>query len=151
MNFLGNAVWAFAAGALIPVMAILNAGLARATGGQPLVAASILFAVGFMACLVLALGTGARGLGEIAAAPSYVFAGGLIVAFYVVSVTLLAPRFGIGNTILFVMIAQIITSAAIDHFALFGAAMREVSPMRVAGLAVMIAGLVIAQLGTTSR
>lgn len=147
MNFLGYALWAAAAGALIPVMAILNGTLARATG-QPAVAATILFAVGFSACLLFSLLSGARGLGAIDTAPPRAFAGGLIVAFYVVSVTLLAPRFGIGNTILFVMVAQIVTSAAIDHFALFGAAQREVTSMRIVGLVVMVSGLAIAQLGS---
>lgn len=71
--------------------------------------------------------------------------GGLIVAFYVLSVTLLAPRFGIGNAILFVMVAQIFTSAAIDHFGLFGAILRPVSLLRAGGLAVLLLGLVISQ------
>lgn len=34
MSILSFAVWAFAAGAMIPVMAILNAGLARAAGSH---------------------------------------------------------------------------------------------------------------------
>jgi transporter family-2 protein len=44
------ALWAFAAGALIPLMAILNAGLARAVGG-PVQAAVCLFTVGLLTSL----------------------------------------------------------------------------------------------------
>lgn len=146
MQYLRYALWAMAAGAFIPVMAVLNARLGRSLG-EPLQAVFILFAVGFavsgVACLLL---TGSlpslRALTQI---PFVNLSGGLIVAFYVLSVTLLAPRFGIGNAILFVMVAQIFTSAAIDHFGLFGAALRPVSLLRAGGLAVLLLGLVISQ------
>lgn len=146
MQYLRYALWAMAAGAFIPVMAVLNARLGRSLG-EPLQAVFILFAVGFVvsgvACLLL---TGSlpslRALTQI---PFVNLSGGLIVAFYVLSVTLLAPRFGIGNAILFVMVAQIFTSAAIDHFGLFGAALRTVSLLRAGGLAVLLLGLVISQ------
>jgi len=44
MSNVSYAVWAFAAGALIPLMAILNAGLARSAGG-PALASVILFTI----------------------------------------------------------------------------------------------------------
>jgi len=50
MSTITYAVWAFAAGALIPLMAILNAGLARATGGT-IQATVLLFATGLTASL----------------------------------------------------------------------------------------------------
>jgi bacterial/archaeal transporter family-2 protein len=56
MSTITYAVWAFAAGALIPLMAILNAGLARATGGT-IQATVLLFATGLTASLVLAVTT----------------------------------------------------------------------------------------------
>lgn len=56
---------------------------------------------------------------------------------------MLAPRFGVGNAMLFVMTAQILTFAAIDHFALFGASVRPLDTMRIAGLAMMLAGLAV--------
>jgi transporter family-2 protein len=59
MSTIGYAFWAFAAGALIPLMAILNAGLARPSGGI-VQATVILFAVGLVAALVLALLMNAR-------------------------------------------------------------------------------------------
>lgn len=146
MQYLRYALWAMAAGAFIPVMAVLNARLGRSLG-EPLQAVFILFAVGFivsgLACLLL---TGSLpSFTAITQVPWVNFSGGLIVAFYVLSVTLLAPRFGIGNAILFVMVAQIFTSAAIDHFGLFGAALRPVSLLRAGGLVVLLLGLVISQ------
>ena len=147
MSTFSYALWAFAAGALIPLMAILNAGLARATGGM-LQATVLLFATGLTASLLVAVISGAR-IPELHAltriAPAN-YAGGLIVAFYVLSITFLAPRFGVGNAILFAVTAQLVTSAVIDHFALAGAALRPVTLMRVVGLLIVIAGVVITQI-----
>lgn len=146
LRFAGFAVWAAAAGALIPFMAILNGRLGRALG-EPLLAPVLLFAVG----LLTALTVGFVATGQVPdlrlamRARPVDFAGGAIVAAYVISVTLLAPRFGIGNAILFVMTAQIFTSALIDHYGLLGAALRPVTAPRLTGLAIMVLGLALSQ------
>jgi len=147
MSTISYALWAFAAGALIPLMGILNASLAQATGG-PAQATVILFATGLTAALLLATLMSVRipHLQTLTSIPPSQYAGGLIVGFYVLSVTFLAPRFGIGNVILFAVTAQLLTSAAIDHFALAGAALRPLTPMRSAGLLIVIAGLILTQL-----
>jgi transporter family-2 protein len=148
MSTFPYALWAFAAGALIPLMAILNAGLARAAGGM-IQATVLLFAAGLLAALLLAAIAGARfpGIQALLRVPPFQYAGGLIVGFYVLSITFLAPRFGVGNAILFAVAAQLVTSAVIDHFALAGAALRPVTTIRVVGLFVVIAGLVLTQAG----
>lgn len=140
------AAWSALAGVFIPVMAVLNARLGRALG-EPLHAPVVLFAVGLAIVAISAFGTTGTlpsPTALVRAAPAD-FAGGAIVAFYIVSVTLLAPRFGVGNTILFVMTAQLFSSAVIDHFGLFGAALRRMTPMRAAGLALLLAGLWLTQ------
>lgn len=148
LRFAGYAVWAAAAGALIPFMAILNGRLGRALG-DPLLAPVLLFAVGLVTSLVVALFVTGHvpDLRQALSARPIDFAGGAIVAGYVISVTLLAPRFGIGNTILLVMTAQIFTSALIDHFGLLGAMVRPLTGLRSLGLAVMLAGLALTQVG----
>jgi transporter family-2 protein len=151
MSTVSFALWAFAAGALIPLMAILNAGLARAVDG-PIQAAVILFATGLLATLLIAAAAAVRvpefaAIGRIAPIQ---YAGGLIVAFYVLSITFLAPRFGVGNAILFAVTAQLFSSAAIDHFALAGAAPRPLSTARMAGLAIVIVGVVLTQIADRS-
>jgi len=141
------ALWAFAAGALIPLMAILNAGLARAVGG-PVQAAVILFTVGLVTSLLVAATATMRipELPTIVRIPPAQFAGGVIVAFYVLSITFLAPRFGVGNAILFAVTAQLISSAVIDHYALAGASLRPLTSIRVLGLTIVIVGLVLTQI-----
>lgn len=71
----------------------------------------------------------------------------MLVAFYVLSITWVAPRFGIGNAIFFVLLGQMLAATAIDQFALFGAAQRPLSLMRGAGLAMMAAGIALIQRG----
>jgi transporter family-2 protein len=148
MTVLAYAAWAFAAGAMIPLMAILNAGLARAAGG--IVQASVLlFAIGLLATLALSSVVAARlpGFGTLSAIAPRQYAGGLIVAFYVLSITFLAPRFGVGNAILLAVTAQLVTAALIDHFALAGATLRPMTVVRAIGLAIVILGVVISQVG----
>jgi transporter family-2 protein len=140
------AIWAFGAGALIPLMGILNAGLARASGGI-IQATGLLFATGLIASLVLAAMTRTpiptiQTLLHIA---PHRYAGGLIVGFYILSITFLAPRFGVGNAILFAVTAQLITSALIDHFALAGATLRPLTTLRAIGLLIVIAGVIVTQ------
>jgi transporter family-2 protein len=146
MSSITYALWAFCAGALIPLMAILNAGLARGAGGT-VQATLLLFGTGFIATLLFAVVTatplpGLHALARIA--PSH-YAGGLIVGFYILSITFLAPRFGVGNAILFAVTAQLLTSAAIDQFALAGAIARPLTTVRMIGLLVVIVGVVITQ------
>jgi transporter family-2 protein len=147
MSTITYALWAFCAGALIPLMAILNAGLARATGGT-VQATALLFATGLTASLVVAAATRTplptiQTLAHIA--PSK-YAGGVIVGFYILSITFLAPRFGVGNAILFAVTAQLLTSAFIDNFGLAGATLRPLTTMRAIGLFIVVAGVVITQI-----
>jgi len=147
MSSVSYALWAFAAGALIPLMAILNAGLARGAGG-PVQASVILFAIALLASLLVAAIATARipEFADLVRTPPCRYAGGLIVAFYVLSITFLAPRFGIGNAIMFAVTAQLLSSAAIDHFALAGAALRPLTALRLLGLIIVIIGVVLTQI-----
>jgi transporter family-2 protein len=146
------AAWAFAAGAGIPIMAVLNSGLARALGSAS-AAVVVLLLVGLAAALVvLGLTSGAGGLAAGVQADRAVggwswpmVTGGLIFVFYIFSATLLVPRFGVANTILCVVVAQIVVSAVIDHFGLFGMPVRPVDGLRMAGLGLVLTGLVLTQ------
>ena len=135
------------AGFGIPVLAALNAQLG-ARIGAPVAASVVLFAMALLACLiVLALTGQAPALAAIPQQPRYLFAAGLFVAFYVLSVTWIAPRFGVGNAVFCVLLGQMIAATLIDHFGLFGAAIRTVSVMRATGIAAMVAGVVLIQRG----
>jgi transporter family-2 protein len=133
-----------AAGIGIPVLAGLNAALGTRLG-NPAAAAVCLFAVAFLAAsLVFAL-TGAHGLGGVTKPPRHLFLAGLLVAFYVLSITWVAPKFGVGNAIFFVLIGQLISAALIDHFGLFGARMVPLTAARITGIGLMLAGVFLTQ------
>jgi transporter family-2 protein len=147
MTYFRYAIWAALAGAFIPVMAVLNARLGR-TLGEPMHAAFLLFVVGLVATgLTSLLLTGRLPSPTLLGQVELVnYGGGLIVGFYVVSITIIAPRFGVGNAILFVMTAQVFSSAAIDQFGWFGAVVRPVTAVRLAGLALILMGLALSQI-----
>ena len=146
MNPLTAAAIMLAAGIGIPILAALNAGLGRHVGA-PASAAVVLFMVAFVVALATALVTGPAPLARFATAPREGYLAGLLVAFYVLSITWVAPHFGVGNAVLFVILGQMISFTAIDHFGLFGANQTPVSAMRLAGIGLMAVGVVLTQKG----
>lgn len=134
-----------AAGIGIPILAALNAALGQVIG-SPVAAGAVLFAVAFTATLILLALSGVQPLTRLGAAPRHLFLAGLLVAFYVLSVTHVAPRFGVGNAIFFVLVGQMISAAAIDHYGLFGAQISLLTPLRAAGIGLMAAGVWVTRL-----
>jgi bacterial/archaeal transporter family-2 protein len=131
------------AGIGIPILAALNARLG-ARIGSPAAAAMVVFTVALCAgALTMMLTTGPKPLAQLASQPPHLFTAGLFMAFYVLSVTFIAPRFGVGNAIFCVLLGQMISATVIDQFGLFGANLRPVTLMRAAGLGVMASGLVL--------
>ena len=143
-------IWAGLAGAFIPVMAILNARLGKAIGSG-LHAPVIAFTVSIvLACVIsLALTKSLPNLNKLTNVKPFEYLGGFIVAFYVISATLLAPKIGVANFIVCAVSSQIITSVLIDNYGLFGATVREVSTTRIVGVLLLLIGLVITQLADT--
>jgi transporter family-2 protein len=136
-----------AAGIGIPILAALNAQLG-ARIGAPAAAAAVLFVVAFAGAAAVMLATGsARALAALPGQPAHLFLGGLLVAFYVLSITFVAPRFGVGNAVFFVLLGQMISAAAIDHWGLFGAVERPLTLTRAGGIALMAAGIAVIQRG----
>lgn len=128
----------------IPILAALNAALGVRLA-SPVAAAVVLFCVALLSVTTVWLVTGARGMSGLAEAPKHLLLGGTLVAFYVLSVTFIAPRFGVGNAVFFVLLGQLISAAAIDHFGLFGARVSPLGLTRATGIAVMALGVWITQ------
>ena len=133
------------AGIGIPLLAALNAALGVRIG-SPAAAACVLFLIALSASAVLTAITGPATLLKIPTAPKHLLLGGLLVAFYVISVTYIAPHFGVGNAVFFVLLGQLISAAAIDHFGLFGAQISPLGLTRAAGIALMATGVWLTQL-----
>ena len=80
----------------------------------------------------------------------FAFGAGLIVAFHVISATVLAPKIGVANFIVMAVSRQILFSLMIDHFGLFGAPIKPVDLTKIFGAGLLLLGVAITQL-TASR
>ncbi|MGH8172042.1 MAG: DMT family transporter, partial [Rhodanobacteraceae bacterium] len=134
------AAMALGVGALIPIQAATNAAMSRSLGGIAY-ASLVLFGISLAVVSAWLLVTQAEmpSAAAFRAAPLYGYLGGIIVATYVLSITFLAPRLGVGNAICLIVTGQIFAAVVIDHFGLFGAPVQTLSWPRVAGIALMIA------------
>ena len=133
--------WAAAAGALIPVMAALQGTMGRSLQ-SPFHAALIGVGIAFVTVgITFALFRPAMPSGDLfAAVPKVAWFAGLAMAFYALTVTFLTPKFGVGNVVMCVVVAQLVMSSLIDQFGLFGAPVYTIDLKRAAGLALLAGG-----------
>lgn len=137
--------WTILAGIGIPLIGILNAGMAKAVGG-PIGATAIVFAVACLAALLLAVMIGGLPTpAGLRAAPGPSWLAGLLIGFYALSATVIIPRFGAGNFVGFILLAQLVTAAAIDQWGLLGMARQSAGVAKLAGFALILGGLALVQ------
>jgi len=128
-----------AAGIGVPILGAMNARLGVSLA-SPKIAVLILILV---AAVTMALVTLFTGLPKTLKAdvPFYIYGAGLLFLFYILSITWIAPKFGIGNAIFFALLGQLVSAATIDHLGLFGAARISLDATRLLGLFVIAAGV----------
>ena len=132
------------AGALMPLQAGVNAQLARWVG-HPVVASLISFAVGTLALFAYsaALRPQLPALSALAAAPWWVWAGGLLGSVFVTAAAAFAPRLGAATFISVTIAGQVLVSILLDHFGVVGFAARPVTAPRLLGALLLIAGVLL--------
>jgi transporter family-2 protein len=137
---------ALVAGALIPVQAAANAALSKSIQGNVPFAALTLFVVAGTATAVAALAAGGQLPDAVAlrAAPWWSYLGGFIVAFYVFTITFLAPRLGVGTAISLIVTGQIVAALTIDHLGLLRSPTFPLTPARLLGAVLMAVGVFLA-------
>ena len=129
------------AGLGIPIMATLNGGLAVKLN-SPALAATILFLVGLVVAVIYLIFTeGVPSMLYVENTPWYFYSGGFFVMFYILSISWVAPRFGISNAVAFVLLGQLVAMSLIDHFGLIGASKYAVNTRRIVGLVLMAIGV----------
>ncbi|TCW85219.1 hypothetical protein C5O80_08340 [Burkholderia sp. SRS-46] len=140
------ALAAFVAGALVPLQAGSNAALGRALG-HPLWAAAASLTVSLL--VVLPLLVAARADAPLVAQalhrPPWLWFGGLAGVVYVTLALLLTPRLGATTFIVCVVAGQMLASLLIDHHGLMGLPQRLATPGRIAGVLLIVAGMVVVQ------
>lgn len=124
-------------------MAAMNGGLGVRLQ-NPAMATTILFVVGSLISFVYLVTTTGVTKPYSSDIPLYMYFGSVFVLFYIFSITWVAPKFGIGNSIAFVLLGQIISMALIDHFKLLGAIYSPITPQRLLGIVLMAVGVFLA-------
>lgn len=137
-------LFAFAAGAALPFQAGINAQLAHWVD-SPVRAAFVSFAVGAVALLLVSLFVfkPLPSAGRLGDAPWWVWFGGLLGGVYVVAAVVTAPHLGAATLIAVVVGGQSLASLLVDQFGWVGFDEHHVNPGRLAGMALVAAGVVL--------
>jgi transporter family-2 protein len=145
---LGWVVLALLAGAVLPVQGAVN-GLLRADIGAPFTVGAVSFLVATLSMaavllLVIAFTDQPRPklacLGDM---PWWGWLGGFVGAFYVTAVFTAIPVIGTAATVGLTVAGQQIASLFVDGYGWFRLPVRPVSPLRLAGVAVVLAGVTL--------
>ena len=131
-----------AAGGLIAAQAPINAGLGRSTGSLP--AALVSFSIGTVALAVIVVLSGkAGGLSSTFDVSWYYLLGGFLGALYVTNALIAVSAIGAGGVAAATVFGQLTTSVVIDRLGLFGLDQVPLSPERLLGIALLLAGTVL--------
>ncbi|AJP57683.2 hypothetical protein UC34_13180 [Pandoraea vervacti] len=140
---------AMVAGAAVPFQAGSNAALGR-TLGHPLWAtvASLLVSLIVVVPVLVGMRAGWPNLAAAARGPWWLWIGGVAGVAYMTAALVLTPRLGAASFIVCVIAGQVVASLIIDHFGLMGLMTKPVNLTRVAGVALIVAGMLVVQWGT---
>jgi transporter family-2 protein len=135
---------AMAAGVSLAIQQALNANL-RASIDSPLWAAFASYIVGALALAValLLMREPALSAATVQKSSPWSWAGGLFGTIYIVASILLLPKLGAATVIALLVTGQMIGSIVFDHFGLFGLARQPADLPRLAGAALLIAGVIL--------
>ncbi|MCZ0736171.1 DMT family transporter [Phreatobacter sp. AB_2022a] len=140
---------ALVAGAVLPVQGAVNALLRHDLGGAPFAAAAVSFVVATLAMAavlgVSLIRAAARRpqLDGVKAMPWWGWLGGLAGATYVTTVFTAIPVIGTAAAVGFTVAGQQVASVFVDRFGWFRLPERPVSPPRLAGVGLLLAGVVL--------
>ena len=142
------ALLALAVGTLFPIQTAANSLLARGVGGS--IAATLISFISGLFCLLVINALVFRqypSVSDISRTPPYLLLmGGAIGATFLSVNVLLAPRLGSAATLCLVIAGQLIGALTIDRLGLFNFAVRDLSPGRIVGVALVLAGALLVRL-----
>ena len=137
-------IMAVLAGSVLPIQAGLGIQLGRSVQ-QPIFGAFASFLVGAIGSLVvlILIDFDFKSVQQSFNVPAWPWAAGLLAAFYVISVFLVAPKLGAALTFALVVVGQLILSTILDHYGLFGFPAKPVNIARVTGVIFLILGVIL--------
>ena len=140
MSFLALAL-GVAAGLAMALQSPTNSALSQKVGNAQ--ATLVSFAGGTALLLVLALTIGQGDLTKLVGVSWWQVLGGLYGAFMVLSITYAVPVLGVALTLTVIMAGQLSMGMVIDANGLFHAQYIPITPLRLLGVAVVVAGIVL--------
>ena len=141
----------FVAGAGLPAQAALNSRLGKEFG-SPLFGSFFSFCIGTVSVLLFVLisrlAAPLGGFGAVASRlPWWLWLGGVIGAVFVSVAATFAGRLGLTLFSAVVIAGQLAASVVLDHYGVLVAERHPVSPLRLAGIALLIAGIAMIRRG----
>jgi bacterial/archaeal transporter family-2 protein len=142
--YIASCLLAVLAGASVALQQVLNANL-RMHIGSPWWAGSASYLVGLIVMLAVAfIAPGPRFTQSVTAdAPWISWTGGVFGAIFIGIAILMVPRLGAATTLALIVVGQMVSSLAFDHFGLLGIPQQPASLTRMAGAAFLILGVVL--------
>jgi bacterial/archaeal transporter family-2 protein len=145
-SYLIFAAWSLLAGAGIPLIGVLNSGVARSVG-NPFAATAVMFGMAAIVAFGLTLPLyGHPTIAQLGSAPPLSYVAGVLIGFYGLSATVIIPSF-----IAYILLAQLLTSAVVDQFGLFGMARRPIDITKLIGLVGIAAGIAVMEIGNLTK
>ena len=130
-------------GTILPIQAALNGKLMR-TFGHPVIGATISFLTGTIVLFLYAFTVKAHfQVSLIRETQWYHWIGGIIGAIYVTGIIMIIPRLGAALAFSLIVAGQLIMSVIMDHFGLLGVPVNPVSPAKILGFVLLLAGVIL--------
>ncbi|MBL4594884.1 MAG: DMT family transporter [Flavobacteriales bacterium] len=136
--------FAVLAGAVLPLQAGLNIQLGKSVH-QPIFAAFASFLVGTIGLFIylMILKFDFSSILNIKEVSPFVWVAGLLGAFYVATVIILAPKLGTALTFSLIVAGQMSLSLIFDHYGLMALPVKQINWQRFLGLAFLITGVLL--------
>ena len=131
-------------GAVLPLQMGVNGSLRQGLG-YPMLATFVSFSVGsiaaLLACILMRVPFPASD--KLAAPATWMWFGGCFGAFYVWTTIISGPKIGAALAVSLAIAGQLLMAAMLDHNGVLGFPQDSLSPLKLAGIALVIAGVVL--------
>jgi len=135
---------ALGAGVSVATQQVLNGNL-RTALNSPAWAGLVSYAVGLLTMIVTVIALRERipSWKTMVDVPWYAWSGGVFGGAFILLVILLLPSLGAATLFALVIAGQVLAAVTLDHFGAFGLTPHPISAARVAGAALLIAGVIL--------
>ncbi len=135
---------AFAGGAVLPLQMGVN-GFLKNGLGHPIQATFVSFTVGSLAALLacIVMRTPLPTAEKLATPAVWMWFGGCFGVFYVFTTIVAGPKIGAALAVSLAIAGQLIVAALLDHTGALGFPQHSISPMKLLGIGLVIAGVLV--------